>query len=582
MITNSFTWKIGGAAGEGIKVTGQILSKLFQHLGLNVFDYSDYPSLIRGGHNTYHIRAEAGPAPSHLYHVNLLVALDEQTAKANASEITSNGGMMYDPDEVKEGIASLPSHVSVYPVPFMQMIKRAGVKPLMKNTIALGATVQLLGLPFERLEEVIHWEFDRKGAKVVDEDLTVAKLGYEYARDHFTEPFAFKIEPIKRKEKTVMMTGNEAVALGAVHGGCTFYAAYPMTPSSSLLDAMAALGDAYGVVVKHAEDEISVMNMAIGAGFAGARAMVGTSGGGFSLMVEGLGLAGITETPLVIAEVQRPGPATGLPTWTEQGDLRFLLHAAQGEFPRIILAPGDISEAFHLTAWAFNLAEIYQMPVFILSDKYLAESNMTAPAFNLSQATINRGKLLSEKEQAGLKEYRRYAVTSDGISPRAIPGMRNARFLANSDEHDEFGYSEETSENRIAQADKRMRKLALAKSVMPAPHRYGPEHADVTFVAWGSMKGPVLEAMSLLKASGIESNFLHINIVWPFPTESVDAILQNARMTVLVENNATAQLGGIIREETGYHIDHQFLKYDGRPPHPHELHDFVATVQKRS
>lgn len=582
MITNSFTWKIGGRAGEGIKVTGQILSKIFQRLGLNVFDYSDYPSLIRGGLNTYHIRAEAGLAPSHLHQVNLLVALTEDTIIECSREITTNGGIMYDPDEIKKGLTDLPSHISVFPLPLHQLVKRANVKPLMKNTIVLGATLHLIGVPFERLAEVIHWEFDRKGATIVEEDLMVAKMGYDYAAEHFTEPFPFQIQPLKKAEPTVMMTGNEAIALGAVHGGCNFYAAYPMTPSSSLLEKMAEVADRNGMVVKHAEDEIGVINLGIGASFAGARAMVGTSGGGFSLMVEGLGLAGITETPLVIVEVQRPGPATGLPTWTEQGDLRFILHAAQGEFPRIILAPGDITEAFHLTAWALNLAEQYQTPVFVVSDKYLSESGMTAPVFDLKKAHIDRGKLLTDAQSAKIKEYRRYAVTPDGISPRTIPGQPGGRFLANSDEHNEFGYVDESSANRVVQNDKRMLKLATAKAAMPKPTRYGPEHADVTFVSWGSMKGPVLEAMNMLKASGIETNFLHLNIIWPFPTETVDQIMRAARTTVLVENNATAQLGGLIREETGYHVDHAFLKYDGRPPHPHEIHDFVYQLKQRS
>lgn len=581
MITNSFTCVIGGRSGEGLKVTGLTLSKLFQRLGLNVFDYTDYPSLIRGGHNAYHVRAEAGPAPSHLYHTNLIIALNEETVDVHLKELTANGGIMYDPDVVKISTKDIPSHVSLFPIPWHKLLVTVNAKPIMQNSVALGAAIHQLGVDFDHLAKVLHWQFDRKGAAVVKQNTEVAQLGYDYAEQHFTDPFPYHLEPVKRSEQTILLTGNEAITLGAIHAGCNFYAAYPMTPSSTILDFMASLGDRFGVVVKHAEDEIGVINMALGASFAGARAMIGTSGGGFSLMTEALGLAGITETPLVIVEAQRPGPATGLPTWTEQGDLRFLLHAAQGEFPRIILAPGDVTEAFKLTAWAFNLADQYQTPVFVVSDKYLSESTMTAALFDQAKTVIDRGKLLTDEQAAKLKDYKRYQVTDDGVSPRAIPGQPGVRFLANSDEHDEYGYSEETSENRTAQVDKRMRKLATAATVMPKPERYGPPQADYTFFAWGSMKGPVLEAMHRLNAAGIATNFLHLNVIWPFPTKAVDEVIRQARRTVLVENNATAQLGGLIREETGYHVDHEFLKYDGRPPHPHELADFVEKLNQR-
>ncbi|MFH0952059.1 MAG: 2-oxoacid:acceptor oxidoreductase subunit alpha [Patescibacteria group bacterium] len=580
MIVNSFTWKIGGRAGEGIKVTGYILSKVFQRLGLNVFGYIEYPSLVRGGHNVYQIRAEAGPAPSHLFHDNLLVALNQESVNLHHQELTPHAGIIYDPAKVKLTDHDLPDNVNPYPIPLLELVKEAGAKPVMVNVVALGATLQLLDIPFEYLEAVINDQFCEKGEAIVKSNVTVARKGYEYAKDNFDEKFNYTIKPMSAKPR-VMLSGNEAIALGAIHGGCNYYVAYPMTPSSSILDTMAAMADKHGIMVKHAEDEIGVMNMAIGASYAGARTMLGTSGGGFALMGEGLGLAGMTETPLVIAEVQRPGPATGLPTWTEQGDLRMLMHAAQGEFPRIILAPGDIEEAFYLSAWALNLAEKYQLPVFILSDKYLSESYLTAPVFDQKKIMIDRGKMLSDAEAGKESDYKRYKVTADGVSPRAIPGQPNTIFLANSDEHDEYGYSEESSANRIAQMDKRLKKCAVCRTEMPLPKLYGPAEAEFTFIAWGSMKGPVLEAMQMLKMSGIETNLLHLNIVWPFPTGKVEEVINNARTTILVENNATSQLGGIIREETGQHTDHQFLKYDGRPPHPHELHEYVEKLKNK-
>jgi 2-oxoglutarate ferredoxin oxidoreductase subunit alpha len=306
--------------------------------------------------------------------------------------------------------------------------------------------------------------------------------------------------------------------------------------------------------------------------------MCGTSGGGFSLMVEALGLAGITETPLVIVNAQRPGPATGLPTWTEQGDLRFVMHAAQGEFPRIVVAPGDHEEAFYLTAQAFNWADKYQCPVIILTDKFLGESHRTVPLFDQRKVRIDRSRaIMNASVLAKMKDYQRYRVTTDGISPRSIPGQKNGIYLANSDEHDGYGITSEERENRIAQADKRFRKLAQAN--LGGANLYGNPRAKMTVVGWGSIKGPIMDAMAWLPARlQHKVNFLHFNVLLPFPSKRAQEVLWRSKRTLLVENNATGQLGGLLRQETGISLQRQMLKYDGRPLYPSDIKERIMDL----
>jgi 2-oxoglutarate ferredoxin oxidoreductase subunit alpha len=339
---------------------------------------------------------------------------------------------------------------------------------------------------------------------------------------------------------------------------------------------MAEHAESYGIVVKHAEDEISVVNMAIGAGHMGVRSMCATSGGGFALMNEGYGLAAITETPVLIVLVQRPGPATGLPTWTGQGDLQYALHAAQGEFPRFVLAPGDVSEAFYMTAEALNVAEEYQSPVLLLSDKQLAESHETVPPFDQSKIEIRRGKCVTQRQLNAQKDFKRYDVSvEDGVSPRSFPGMKAGIFIANSDEHDEKGFTEESSENAIAMFQKRQRKFEDFKSKMSQPKLVGDKNADVTFVFWGSVKGAVQEAMKKLKEYKTTTNHLQITWLSPFPSETVLKILNASKRVLLVENNMDGQLGQLIREQTGFEIKEKILKYDGRPFFPEEIIEYI-------
>jgi 2-oxoglutarate ferredoxin oxidoreductase subunit alpha len=387
------------------------------------------------------------------------------------------------------------------------------------------------------------------------------------------------MEAVPDAPSRMILNGNDAFALGALAGGCRFVAAYPMTPGSPVLHWFAARAEAYGVVTKHAEDEIAAINMAIGAAYVGARAMCPTSGGGFSLMVEALGLAGITEVPVVVYEAQRPGPATGMPTRTEQGDLLFLIHASQGEFPRFVLAPGTVEQSFRAGWQAFNLAERYQTPALVLSDHYLAVGFRTVDpnALDLDEIHIDRGALLTREELNALEEpYRRYRITESGISPRAVPGHPNAVWVSTANEHDEYGAISEDAANRTAQVDKRTRKMEGADREMEGPSWYGPEEAEATFLCWGSTYGPLREAVDRLNGERPgRANMLHFNALEPFPLEATAAALEHTKRTIVVEGNSTGQMETLLRARTGRPADGAIRKYDGRSFTPEYI---VASV----
>lgn len=550
---------------------GLMFSKACSRIGLHVFDYIEYPSLVRGGHNTYQIRAEDEEVHSQIRLVDILIALDEETLNRHHDELRHNSIVIYDDTTVKVEETKLKQGIRC-PVPLKELATEENGNELMRNTVALGAALGVMDYPFKVFEGIIKDAFKGKKASIIKENVKAAKKGYTYAKKHYGHHNDYVLRKISAPKRMVL-TGNEAIALGAVKGGMKFYAAYPMTPSSSILHTLAGWQERHQITVKQAEDEISVANMTVGAGFAGVRAMCATSGGGYALMQETISLAGMTETPAVFVEVQRGGPGTGVPTFTEQADLRFVMHAGHGDFPKIILAPGDVKEAFDFTMEALNLAEQYQTPVIIISDKYLGESHKSADFFK-AKKKIERGKLL----QRAPPNYLRYTDTHDGISPRTRPGMKNGLFLANSDEHDFFGHSTEEIEMRNLQMRKRMRKLETLQQKIPDPKLHGPEEADVTIVSWGSTKGPILDAMKWLKERGYSVNFLQITHVMPFPDEQVKSMLQNARKLLLVENNYTGQMGGLIRERTGIKIKEKLLKYDGRPFYPEEIYEKVKEV----
>ncbi|MBI2624847.1 MAG: 2-oxoacid:acceptor oxidoreductase subunit alpha [Candidatus Nealsonbacteria bacterium] len=571
------TWKIGGEAGYGIMSSGLIFAKAALRSGYFIYDLNEYPSLIRGGHNTYTVRISDGEIYSQVKPVNLLVALNQNAIDFHKDELSQGAALIVNTDKVDQEKIKISKGVNLFPVPLIKLAKEVDGKEIMMNTVAIGASMALLKGDFEVLTEVIK-DFFKGKEKIEELNIKAAKLGFDFIKNNFNKiEFSFSL-PKKNRDNGMLLTGNDAIALGAVKAGLKFFACYPMTPINSLLAYFAKQGPELKIVYIQPEDEISGINMAIGASFAGARSMVATSGGGFSLMTEAFGLAGITETPLVIIEGQRPGPATGLPTWGAQGDLRFVLHAAQDDFPRIVLAPGDPEECFWLTIEAFNLAEIYQAPAVILTDKHLGESHQSVADFEDSKAKIDRGFMLSKDDQ--LKEYKRYQFTENGISPRGIPGRKGFTFRANSDEHNEYGFSNEEAEVRKNQVEKRMRKMETLAKKIPNPNIYGPDKAEFTLIGWGSAKGPILEAQKALETENVKTNFLHLTYMNPFPSQFVADFLKGKKNVLMVEQNSTAQCAGLIRERTGITIKNHLLKYDGRPFFPEEIAEKVKELWK--
>ncbi len=570
MVKNNMTLKIGGEAGQGVESSGAGFAKALARGGLHLFGVQDYMSRIRGGHNFFQIRVGEKPLYSHTDAVHLLLALVPETIEYLKNEVVPGGGIVYDEDLKIDKETLEKGNIKAFPVPLSKIATEVGNK-IMANTAGLGAIAGLTQYEFDNMASVIRDNFIKKGQSVVDSNLEVARRAYDYASENYATDFDYRLTSVKAPPRMVI-NGNQAFCLGAVLGGCRFISAYPMTPATPIFEWMSTHAAKYGIVSKHTEDEIAAISMAIGANHAGVRAMTTTSGGGFSLMVESLGLAGITETPLVVAEVQRVGPSTGMPTRTEQGDLLFMLYASQGEFPRIVLAPGTVEENFQAGWQAFNLAEKYQCPVIVISDTFLANSLRTIEQadFGFEAVEIDRGELLTEKEIDALaEEYKRYAVTESGISPRALPGHPKTVFMASSDEHTEDGHFEdEDPDNRVRMMDKRLRKIDVARGEMRAPTLYGPKEAETTFVAWGSSYGPVRETVDRMNEKGEKANFLHFTDIWPFPEDKVLPLLSSAKHLVDVESNGTGQFASLLRANTGRQVDHKILRYDGRPLSP--------------
>ena len=566
-----FNWKIAGEAGYGIKVTGLMFARTMARGGLHIFDHSEYPSLIRGGHNTYHVTV--GKSPIHCFHenVDLLICLNQNAVNNHPAEITGQGAAILDSGDKSLNLAPLKKKkVKIFPIPLKEIAQKAGGKEVMQNTVALGATVALIEYDFKILEGVIRDMFAKKGAKVVNLNIRIAKKGYDYANKNFPD-FPHAVDKVAKSPKRLVITGNEAEALGAVRAGCKFLSAYPMTPSTAILHFLAAQEHTHNVVYKQTEDELAAIGMALGASFSGARSMACTSGGGFALMNEMFGMAGLHELPLVIAEVMRTGPATGLPTWTEQGDLRFVRHSAPGEFPRVILTPGDPKECFFEMIRAFNLADKYQIPVVVLTDKHVGESHKTEDLFDTSKVKIDRGKILTQAQLTKVKNYKRYLVTKDGVSLRSLPGQKNGIYQANSDDHDERSYSTEDAKIRNAQVEKRARKLIGAERDVPKPKVIGAKKPAVTIISWGSTKGPVLEAMKTLKKEKAGVAFMHVPCPYPFPTKEVKEAFKVSKKVLVAENNSEGQLAGMIQENTLQEVKHTLLKYSGRQLTPLEV-----------
>lgn len=576
------TWLVGGEAGYGITTMGQMFARACARGGLHVFGYVEYPSLIRGGHNIAMVRTSKDPVLAHSDKIDIMLALNRETIDLHLSEMAENGVIIYDGESIPLDGVDLGA-VRAISVPLARITKELGAERVMRNTVALGASFAIMGIGFEPVENVLTTTFERKGPEVVAHNVSVAKAGFDYVAEHAKEPFKKTVSIEPSAAKRMVISGNEAIALGALKAGVKFMAAYPMTPVTSIMLILAKYGVKHKIIMKHSEDEIAAINMAIGAAHMGVRSMTATAGGGFSLMVEALGMAGITETPLVVVEGMRPGPSTGLPTWTDQADLRFLMHASQGEFPRTIFLPGDTVECYEMTLKAFNAAEKYQMLCMILTDKYLGESVWSVEPFK-QDYKVDRGLLMTMDEAAALKpgDYKRFEFTESGVSKRTLPGFPNTIYAVSTDEHKEDGDLDESSENRIKMVDKRARKLLSLQKEYLTEHDmfevHGSLEAELTLVGWGSTKGPILEAIKVANANGLKVNFLQIKMALPFPSEGVAKVLGAAKRVLLVENNSEAQMGGVIRQYTGIDIPEKMLRYDGRPFHPAEIFDRINLV----
>jgi 2-oxoglutarate ferredoxin oxidoreductase subunit alpha len=577
-LSGELSIRIGGDAGQGVESSGAGFCKALARTGLHVFATQDYRSRIRGGHNFYQIRAAGHPVHAKSDPPQLILALTPQTVDVHKGQLAPGAGVLYEESFGVDAEELAALGLSPMPAPLTEIAAAHGSRVMM-NTAGMAALAAVVGFPLEFVESVIRDNFARKGEEVVAANLDVAAEAYRYARGLYGA-FPHRL-PEGDGRRRMVLHGNHALALGALAGGCRFVSAYPMTPATSIIEYLASVAAGCGVVTKHTEDEIAAICMAIGAGYAGSRAMTATSGGGFSLMAEALGLAGMAEIPLVVVNVQRGGPSTGLPTRTEQSDLLFTLHASQGEFPRVVLAAGTIEECFEAGWRAFNLAEKYQCPVIVLSDLYLASSLRTVEpeALDFASVPVERGALLSDEELDDLPDgYRRFALTGSGVSPRALPGHAAAVYPSSSEEHTEEGHITEEIHNRAQMVRKRMRKeeTALAEDVRP-PVYSGPERPVATLVCWGSTLGAVREAAELLNAAGRSAGVLHFRDLWPFPERAAEEALEAAGITIGVEQNYTGQLMKLIRMTTGRKLDGYVLSYDGRPYSPQEI---VAAVER--
>ncbi|HYM41080.1 MAG TPA: 2-oxoacid:acceptor oxidoreductase subunit alpha [Thermoplasmata archaeon] len=575
-------FRVGGAAGDGVSSTAESFAKMCSRSGLHVWTYSSYQSVIRGGHVWTQVRGSPEPVLSHGTVPNVLVCLNQQTMDVHQGDILAGGAIVYDSDLVKPDPSRVAKGVRLLGMSLRKLAQTITPNAIVRNTVALGAAVRLYEIDFRHVESAFQDIWGDKKPEIVEQNVRAAKLGADAVDRaggslHLGVPFP--------EEPRYLMTGNEAVALGALAAGVRFHAQYPMTPASSILHWMAAHGPAHGVVVKQVEDELAAMNMAIGAGHAGVRSMVATSGGGFCLMVEAIGQAGMTETPLVAVVVQRGGPSTGLPTKTEQGDLNLVLGAGQGDWPRGILAPRHTQECFDLTAKAFNLAEVYQTPIVLLSDLYLGEGFRTVDKLDFN-VPIVRG-LTAADGGAIQGRFKRYAYTDSGVSPRAFPGTRGYQFVAATDEHMENGELisdvlaglPEFVEERRKMHEKRMRKLVGLRKDMPPPELWGSANADLTLIHWGSTWGPAHEAiLHVEEEDGVHVNSLEFPTLFPFHADETLRILKGVKRTLSIEGNYTGQFARLLRAETGYQPTFSFPKYDGEPFTWREIADKILEV----
>ncbi len=624
MVVESMNWMAGGPQGSGVDSAATIFGRACGYGGLYVFGRREYHSNIKGLHSYFHLRISKTETLANINDVNLLAAFDAETAVRHLFEVVPEGGIIVDSQQLNTKVLSIPTfppeykdellktikernlgeslnewledakkrNIQIFSVPYLDLLKQIGQKigeakiskiTRMINVLTIGVSFALLRYDKKLVEDAVRAQFNKK---IADMNITALNTAYDYAENNFKSNFRHRLEKIDVKEPRIFLTGNQAVAMGKVLGGCRIQTYYPITPAADESEYLEVheiiktrLGDE-AIIVVQTEDEIAAINSASGAALAGARAATSTSGPGFSLMVEGLGWAGNSEVPVVVTYYQRGAPATGLPTRHGQQDLRFVMHAAHGEFPRIILASGEIKECFYDAAEAFNLAEKYQMPVIHLIDKAMANCSQTYPVFKYDDFKIDRGEIVTESDLEG-KEYRRFKFTETGISPRAFLGTKNGVHWYTGDEHNEFGHISEEPFNRRSMMEKRFKKLDLVSKEIPFEKKvnfYGDHNSENIVVSWGSPKGAILESVNLLRQEGFSVGFMQIRLISPFASADIKKMLEGKKRIIDVEDNYLGQLGSVVKEETGLAPNFYILKYTGRPMTTTEVYSALKAV----
>ncbi len=567
---------VGHSGYGGLLSTGTILAKGLENLGFYVVADREYPSLIKGGTSCFTLNLSTKKIHALSQTPDIMVAIDKPCMAHYIDTLSENGILIHGYERLN-GIKEIldkaeKKHAKVVHQNAREVTEEAGGNHLMKNTVLLGMTWKVLGLPFENLEAEIQAQFAHK-PKIIPPNIECARLGYE--RSESLKPLALP----ENNEKTIFIDGNYSLALGAIQAGVRAYYAYPMSPSSSILTHMANHQKEFGYVVKQGEDEITVANLTLGSMHAGTRALCATSGGGYDLMTETVSLSGIIETPFVCIVVQRPGPGTGLPTWTGQGDLNLALYSSHGEFARMVIGVSDPEDCFDLIQHAFNFAEEYQIPVIVLSDKNIAETLVTIKPFEQNKIMIKRG-LVEGDDLKNLKNTDRYALTESGVSKRWIPGSSEAYYFANGDEHGPDGTLDE-EESAGHMYEKRCRKLEIIKAHTPEPEVYGEvADADISFVGWGSSKNIMLDAIAEHEKEGRKVNYLHFSYLWPLKTEKLKQFFKDNKNVHLVEGNHSGQLGSLIQQHTEHHFAGQLLKWNGRPFFLEDLETYILQNQE--
>ncbi|MEH7452691.1 2-oxoacid:acceptor oxidoreductase subunit alpha [Gottfriedia acidiceleris] len=568
------SWKVGGQQGEGIESTGEIFAIALNRLGYYLYGYRHFSSRIKGGHTNNKIRVSTTEVRAISDDLDILVAFDQETIDVNFYELRKGGIVIAD----AKFNPTIPdsTDVTLYSIPFTELATELGTS-LMKNMVAVGASSAILGLSIEVFREVVDEIFGKKGQQIVEKNIEAIARGAEEMR----EMLGVNVNKMQLSEadgkKRMFLIGNDAIAMGALAGGSRFMAAYPITPASEIMEYLIKKLPQYGGAVIQTEDEIAACTMAIGANYAGVRTLTASAGPGLSLMMEAIGLSGITEVPLVIVDTQRGGPSTGLPTKQEQSDLMAMIYGTHGEIPKVVIAPSTVEEGFYDMVEAFNVAEEFQVPVIVITDLQLSLGKQTVEPLQFEKVQIRRGKFDYKQELpvSENKEYfKRFEVTEDGVSPRVVPGMKGGIHHVTGVEHDEMGKPSESPINRNQQMDKRMRKLNNLKFPNPVLVNSKHDDADVLLVGFNSTRGAIEEAMVRLEQDGIKVNHAHIRLIHPFPTNELMPELKKAKRVIVVENNATGQLASIIKMNCG-HAEKisSLLKYDGNPFLPKEIYN---------